>query len=131
MVFISNQSKACKINNRQMMTYTFHHPYRVKCSQTSSFKEDLRSDGLSLSGGSGLVRSGSRSELSDLSVLDVSNSDDSVVDLSLIHISEPTRRTPISYAVFCLKKKKHVHLPLQLPSLSFLLSSLPIHPSSS
>src|SRR5664279_3460853 len=26
--------------------------------------------------------------------------------LSLIHISEPTRRTPLSYAVFCLKKKK-------------------------
>src|SRR5680860_1776025 len=25
-----------------------------------------------------------------------------VQDLSLIHISEPTRRTPISYAVFCL-----------------------------
>ena len=25
--------------------------------------------------------------------------------LSLIHISEPTRRTPISYAVFCLKIK--------------------------
>ena len=25
-------------------------------------------------------------------------------ELSLIHISEPTRRTPISYAVFCLKK---------------------------
>ena len=31
---------------------------------------------------------------------------ESVVCLSLIHISEPTRRTPISYAVFCLKKKK-------------------------
>ena len=29
-----------------------------------------------------------------------------VLELSLIHISEPTRRTPISYAVFCLKKKK-------------------------
>ena len=29
----------------------------------------------------------------------------SVPILSLIHISEPTRRTPISYAVFCLKKK--------------------------
>src|SRR5680860_1824914 len=28
-------------------------------------------------------------------------------NLSLIHISEPTRRTPISYAVFCLKKKKN------------------------
>ena len=26
--------------------------------------------------------------------------------LSLIHIFEPTRRTPISYAVFCLKKKE-------------------------
>src|SRR5665647_1247953 len=26
------------------------------------------------------------------------------LNLSLIHISEPTRRTPISYAVFCLKK---------------------------
>ena len=31
---------------------------------------------------------------------------DAVDELSLIHISEPTRRTPISYAVFCLKKKK-------------------------
>src|SRR5664279_4135004 len=30
---------------------------------------------------------------------------DLLSDLSLIHISEPTRRTPISYAVFCLKKK--------------------------
>ena len=30
--------------------------------------------------------------------------------LSLIHISEPTRRTPISYAVFCLKKKKAINI---------------------
>src|SRR5665648_259813 len=29
-----------------------------------------------------------------------------VIDLSLIHISEPTRLGMISYAVFCLKKKK-------------------------
>ena len=29
-----------------------------------------------------------------------------VCGLYLINISEPTRRTPISYAVFCLKKKK-------------------------
>ena len=29
-----------------------------------------------------------------------------VITLSLIHISEPTRRTPRSYAVFCLKNKK-------------------------
>src|SRR5678815_132004 len=32
--------------------------------------------------------------------------DAAVVDLSLIHISEPTRLLSISYAVFCLKKKK-------------------------
>ena len=30
---------------------------------------------------------------------------DGTMDLSLIHISEPTRRRGISYAVFCLKKK--------------------------
>eukprot|EP00831_Metopus_contortus_P039162 TRINITY_DN30708_c0_g1_i1.p2 TRINITY_DN30708_c0_g1~~TRINITY_DN30708_c0_g1_i1.p2 ORF type:complete len:129 (-),score=7.81 TRINITY_DN30708_c0_g1_i1:7-393(-) len=29
------------------------------------------------------------------------------LDLSLIHISEPTRPLYISYAVFCLKKKKN------------------------
>ena len=29
-----------------------------------------------------------------------------LLDLSLIHISEPTRLGMISYAVFCLKKKK-------------------------
>ena len=28
------------------------------------------------------------------------------LNLSLIHISEPTRLLSISYAVFCLKKKK-------------------------
>eukprot|EP00658_Telonema_sp_P-2_P027520 TRINITY_DN21229_c0_g1_i2.p1 TRINITY_DN21229_c0_g1~~TRINITY_DN21229_c0_g1_i2.p1 ORF type:complete len:200 (+),score=75.14 TRINITY_DN21229_c0_g1_i2:83-682(+) len=31
---------------------------------------------------------------------------DADLDLSLIHISEPTRLLSISYAVFCLKKKK-------------------------
>ncbi len=31
---------------------------------------------------------------------------DTPVVLSLIHISEPTRQEAISYAVFCLKKKK-------------------------
>ena len=41
----------------------------------------------------------------------------SALVLSLIHISEPTRRTPISYAVFCLKKKKFQ---------SALMSTLPI-----
>eukprot|EP00658_Telonema_sp_P-2_P079375 TRINITY_DN7648_c0_g1_i10.p1 TRINITY_DN7648_c0_g1~~TRINITY_DN7648_c0_g1_i10.p1 ORF type:complete len:101 (-),score=18.78 TRINITY_DN7648_c0_g1_i10:105-407(-) len=32
-----------------------------------------------------------------------------LVHLSLIHISEPTRLLSISYAVFCLKKKKKKH----------------------
>ena len=31
------------------------------------------------------------------------------LELSLIHISEPTRLLSISYAVFCLKKKKPIH----------------------
>src|SRR5665648_1200776 len=33
----------------------------------------------------------------------------SICRLSLIHISEPTRLGMISYAVFCLKKKKKKH----------------------
>src|SRR5665648_598625 len=32
--------------------------------------------------------------------------DDEDIEISLIHISEPTRLGMISYAVFCLKKKK-------------------------
>ena len=34
-----------------------------------------------------------------------------VLELSLIHISEPTRLRCISYAVFCLKKKQLYRLP--------------------
>ncbi len=37
---------------------------------------------------------------------------DTLVVLSLIHISEPTRLALNSYAVFCLKKKKHKELTL-------------------
>src|SRR5450756_2933604 len=36
----------------------------------------------------------------------MASKDDSPFHLSLIHISEPTRLGMISYAVFCLKKKK-------------------------
>ena len=43
-----------------------------------------------------------------------------VTYLSLIHISEPTRRTPISYAVFCLKK---IFLMIRRPPRSTLSSS--------
>ena len=34
--------------------------------------------------------------------------------LSLIHISEPTRLLSISYAVFCLKKKKNRYITIAL-----------------
>eukprot|EP00658_Telonema_sp_P-2_P058207 TRINITY_DN46653_c0_g1_i1.p1 TRINITY_DN46653_c0_g1~~TRINITY_DN46653_c0_g1_i1.p1 ORF type:complete len:226 (-),score=66.01 TRINITY_DN46653_c0_g1_i1:73-750(-) len=37
---------------------------------------------------------------------DIANNDGAAHSLSLIHISEPTRLLSISYAVFCLKKKK-------------------------
>ena len=36
----------------------------------------------------------------------ISNTTSNPYVLSLIHISEPTRQAEISYAVFCLKKKK-------------------------
>ena len=43
----------------------------------------------------------------DISVLDAMRKlDETGLGLSLIHISEPTRLGMISYAVFCLKKKK-------------------------
>ena len=38
-------------------------------------------------------------------VYDITDPTNPTWDLSLIHISEPTRPEPISYAVFCLKKK--------------------------
>ena len=41
---------------------------------------------------------------SDVLELSFVSKNPKISQLSLIHISEPTRRTPISYAVFCLKK---------------------------
>ena len=46
-----------------------------------------------------------KSSSSNTLAVDRSNGTDPV--LSLIHISEPTRQAEISYAVFCLKKKKN------------------------
>src|SRR5665254_20871 len=48
-------------------------------------------------------------------------------DLSLIHISEPTRLLSISYAVFCLKKKKKHDVALDLQrSEESMISLLPV-----
>src|SRR5450756_3081775 len=44
--------------------------------------------------------------ISDSILLKPAKLTESEFDLSLIHISEPTRLGMISYAVFCLKKKK-------------------------
>src|SRR5665647_1597035 len=49
---------------------------------------------------SSLLKSGRTINILDLE----SKNQVAIIGLSLIHISEPTRRTPISYAVFCLKK---------------------------
>ena len=45
-------------------------------------------------------------EMKPLGIKDETVRVDFVEGLSLIHISEPTRQAEISYAVFCLKKKK-------------------------
>ena len=47
--------------------------------------------------------------LSDAQMYDPSTRGGPLMELSLIHISEPTRPLYISYAVFCLKKKK-IHI---------------------
>src|SRR5665647_3757103 len=52
------------------------------------------------------VIDGNEYELSDgVAVVVPAGAQHNIINLSLIHISEPTRRTPISYAVFCLKKQ--------------------------
>src|SRR5428012_12834 len=46
--------------------------------------------------------------------------------LSLIHISEPTRLGMISYAVFCLKKKKEAELKANLDAIDINLAETTI-----
>ena len=55
---------------------------------------------------SGLLKPGDKVDVIGFFKKKVNGETQTVSKLSLIHISEPTRRTPISYAVFCLKKKK-------------------------
>ena len=56
----------------------------------------------------GIKEAGKEAEavfVSDMNIDELKGEGVFALGLSLIHISEPTRRTPISYAVFCLKKK--------------------------
>ena len=62
------------------------------------YADDWRHDTLSVAGNP-VVKTPVLDDLAKRSVRFTHN-------LSLIHISEPTRRYAISYAVFCLKKKK-------------------------
>eukprot|EP00658_Telonema_sp_P-2_P031785 TRINITY_DN23710_c0_g1_i2.p1 TRINITY_DN23710_c0_g1~~TRINITY_DN23710_c0_g1_i2.p1 ORF type:complete len:109 (+),score=23.85 TRINITY_DN23710_c0_g1_i2:139-465(+) len=60
----------------------------------------------------GLTTSGMYSVYSDERELSSNNHTHTTITvpvLSLIHISEPTRLLSISYAVFCLKKKKKIN----------------------
>ena len=71
----------------------------------NGYQTHLAEGGNTLSGGEKQRIAIARAILKDAPILLLDESTASL-DLSLIHISEPTRRTPISYAVFCLKKKK-------------------------
>eukprot|EP00831_Metopus_contortus_P035744 TRINITY_DN28438_c0_g1_i1.p1 TRINITY_DN28438_c0_g1~~TRINITY_DN28438_c0_g1_i1.p1 ORF type:complete len:117 (+),score=34.66 TRINITY_DN28438_c0_g1_i1:150-500(+) len=51
------------------------------------------------------------SEVASLKLSEQQSSQMTIHFLSLIHISEPTRPLYISYAVFCLKKKKKLQNP--------------------
>ena len=56
----------------------------------------------------------------NLGVWEADDEDDLVEEiLSLIHISEPTRPRLISYAVFCLKKKR-IHINQKINSMNTL-----------
>ena len=68
-------------------------------------KEKLQERLAKLSGGVAVLYVGAASEVEMKEKKD--RVDDALrATLSLIHISEPTRQAEISYAVFCLKKKK-------------------------
>src|SRR5674476_885688 len=50
----------------------------------------------------GLTEANTGSDAGNMKCTAVKDGDDWVINLSLIHISEPTRQAEISYAVFCL-----------------------------
>ena len=56
---------------------------------------------------------------------------DATLDLSLIHISEPTRLLSISYAVFCLKKtrKTGVNETMSILDIHTTIRATTLHPN--
>ena len=122
-LFTPFQVKSLRLKNRVMSTS--HAPgYAVAgkpLEQYIAYHEEKAKGGLALTsfGGSSSVSIDSPAaqwrqiSLTDDSIIPVFQAfaerihrHDTALMLSLIHISEPTRQAEISYAVFCLKKKK-------------------------
>ena len=93
-----------------MNSFTFSYPTKVyfgEGSAAQAFRTELRKKGktvLLAYGGGSVKKNGVYDEVKAL----LKQADKTIIDLSLIHISEPTRLGMISYAVFCLKKKKKI-----------------------
>ena len=79
------------------------------CSSDTGQKKSIVAPGSATEAGGGAESSGTNGGGADQASADESINEQVLVDqdLSLIHISEPTRQAEISYAVFCLKKKKN------------------------
>src|SRR5665647_3775129 len=85
-----------EIRKTQYNKATSHHIGRLK-AKIARLRDDVEKKASAKSGGDGYsVRKSGDGTVTLVGFPSV---------LSLIHISEPTRRTPISYAVCCLKKK--------------------------
>ena len=89
----------------------------MNTAELSSMSKQVRRDIINMTANAGSGHPGGSLSAADLMTclffnhmhVDPKHPDDPDRDLSLIHISEPTRLGMISYAVFCLKKKKRKH----------------------
>src|SRR5678816_3428724 len=84
---------------------SFDWRVRTNCSSGSSGYAQTTFSTLSETGGGGSCNAPTGLSTSGITISSAT-ANWSAVSLSLIHISEPTRLLSISYAVFCLKKKK-------------------------
>eukprot|EP00658_Telonema_sp_P-2_P047866 TRINITY_DN3643_c0_g1_i2.p1 TRINITY_DN3643_c0_g1~~TRINITY_DN3643_c0_g1_i2.p1 ORF type:complete len:128 (+),score=31.13 TRINITY_DN3643_c0_g1_i2:134-517(+) len=109
---LSSSSAASDVYKRQFfMCVTFNLPFpysNVHPSSTSRIRRDMRTF---LRGSRALEDPIGLAGLKDEPSEHVMRA--MAVRLSLIHISEPTRLLSISYAVFCLKKKKKARHKIQ------------------